>query len=138
MAQRGAGVKTAGVHHIRITVTDPVKSRDFYTGLLGFQVMMEFPDGPLVTNGTLFLGLRTGPGESRAVPGDRFDPNRVGLDHLSFLVESRADLDTLVTLCKAQGISCGEVVDFGDQFRFYVLMLEDPDGIQIELTALYD
>jgi glyoxylase I family protein len=133
-----AGVKTTGVHHIRITVTDPAKTAAFYTDLLGFNVMMEFPDGPLVTNGTVFLGLRKGPDDSRAVPGDRFDPNKVGLDHLSLLVGSRADLDTLAQLCKAQGVPCGEVVDFGDQFRFYVLMLEDPDGIQAELTALYD
>ena len=138
MAQSGAGVKTSGVHHVRITVTDPAKSAAFYTGLLGFSVMMEFPDGPLVTNGTILLGLRKGPDDSRAVPGDRFDPNKVGLDHLSLLVGSRADLDRLVELCKAQSVPCGEVVDFGDQFRFYVLMIEDPDGIQIELTALYD
>ena len=137
MAQSGAGVKTAGVHHIRITVTDPEKSAAFYTGLLGFSVMMEFPDGPLVTNGSIILGLRKGPDASRAVPGDRFDPNKVGLDHLSLLVGSRADLDTLAGVCKTQGVTCGEVVDFGDQFRFYVLMVEDPDGIQIELTALY-
>ena len=74
----------------------------------------------------------------RAVPGDRFDPNHIGLDHFSLLVDNRAELETLVGVCKAQGIACGEVVDFGETFRFYVLMLEDPDGIQIELTALYD
>ena len=136
MAQSGAGVKTTGVHHIRITVTDPAKSAAFY-GLLGFEKMMDFPDGQLVTNGTIILGLRTGPGDSRAVPGDRFDPNKVGLDHLSLLVGSREDLDTLAGLCKTQGVPCGEVVDFGEQFRFYVLMVEDPDGIQVELTALY-
>ncbi len=34
-------------------------------------------------------------------------------------------------------MGCGEIVDFGAQFGFYVLMLEDPDGIQIELTANY-
>lgn len=136
MAQSSAGVKTAGVHHIRITVTDPAKSSEFYS-LLGFEKMMDFPDGVLVTNGAIILGLRTGPGESRAVAGDRFDPNRVGLDHLALLVGSRADLDTLIGVCKAQGVTCGEIVDFGETFRFYVLMLEDPDGVQIELTALY-
>ena len=36
------------------------------------------------------------------------------------------------------GVTCGEVVDFGPTFGFYVLMLEDPDGIQIELAAPYD
>src|SRR5262245_3223843 len=137
MAQRGAGVKTAGVHHARITVTDPARSREFYTGLLGFKVMLDFPDGVLVTNGSVFLGLRTGPDPAKAPAGDRFDPNRVGLDHLALSVATKADLEAAVQLCKASGVTCGEIVDFGPQFGFYVLMLEDPDGIQIELTANY-
>lgn len=137
MAQGSAGIKTGGAHHARLTVTDPARSRAFYTGLLGFEVMMEFPDGVLVTNGSLLLGLRSGPDVGKAAAGDRFDPNRVGLDHLAIGVGSRADLDSAVELCKAQGVTCGEVVDFGPDFGFYVLMLEDPDGIQIELVANY-
>ncbi len=82
MAEGTTGVKTAGVHHARITVTDPARSRAFYTGLLGFESMIEFPDGVLVTNGSVFLGLRTGPDPSKAPAGDRFDPNRIGLDNL--------------------------------------------------------
>jgi glyoxylase I family protein len=137
MAQGRAGVRTARVHHARITVTDPARARDFYTGLLGFEVMMELPDGVLVTNGSVLLGLRTGPDPSKARAGDRFDPNRVGLDHLALSVASKAELETAVQLCRANGVLCGEIVDFGPQFGFYVLMLEDPDGIQIELTADY-
>lgn len=137
MAEGGVGVKTGGVHHARITVTDPSRSREFYTGLLGFEVMMEFPDGVLVTNGSVFLGLRTGPDPSNAPAGDRFDPNRVGLDHLALSVSSKDDLESASEQAKARGVPCGEIVDFGPQFGFYVLMLEDPDGIQIELTASY-
>ena len=137
MADGATGVKTAGVHHARITVTDPARSREFYTGLLGFEAMMEFPDGVLVTNGSVFLGLRTGPDPARAPAGDRIDPNRVGLDHLALSVGSKADLEAAGEQAKARGVPCGEIVDFGPQFGFYVLMLEDPDGIQIELTANY-
>ena len=135
MADGGTGVKTGGVHHARITVTDPARSREFYTGLLGFEPMMEFPDGVLVTNGSVLLGLRTGPDPAKAPAGDRFDPNRVGLDHLTLSVGSKADLETAREQATAQGVRCGEIVDFGPQFGFYVLMLEDPDGIQIELAA---
>jgi catechol 2,3-dioxygenase-like lactoylglutathione lyase family enzyme len=137
MADGGAGVKTGGVHHARITVSDPARARDFYTGLLGFTVMMDFPDGFLVTNGSVLLGLRTGPDPSKTPAGDRFDPNRIGLDHLALSIGSKADLERAAELCQAQGVTCGEIVDFGPTFRFYVLMLEDPDGIQIELTANY-
>ena len=135
MADGGTGVKTGGVHHARITVTDPARSREFYTGLLGFEVMMDFPDGVLVTNGSVFLGLRTAPEPAKAVDGDRFDPNRPGLDHLTLSVGSKADLETAREQATAKGVPCGEIVDFGPQFGFYVLMLHDPDGIQIELAA---
>jgi len=131
------GIKTGAVHHVRMTVTDPARSRDFYTRLLGFDVMMDFPDGVLVTNGAIFIGLRTAPEPSEAQAGDTFNPNRPGLDHLTLSVASRDDLESAAALCKEQGVSCGEVVDFGAQFGFYVLMLHDPDGIQIELAAPY-
>ena len=31
------------IHHLRLTVTDVQRSREFYTGLLGFQVAVESP-----------------------------------------------------------------------------------------------
>ena len=127
-------VQTAAAHHIRLTVTDPVRSREFY-GVLGFQVAMEFPDGVLVSNGSLLLGLRTGPDAARARRDDRFDPNRVGLDHLAISVGSLADIEAAARLCGERGITHGEIVDLGSDFKLYVMMLEDPDGIQIELSA---
>ena len=32
-----------GIHHLRLTVTDLQRSREFYTRLLGFQVAVESP-----------------------------------------------------------------------------------------------
>ena len=127
-------VQTGAAHHMRLTVTDPARSREFY-GLLGFAVAMEFPDGAIVSNGTLLLGLRTGPDAARVRRDDRFDPNRVGLDHLAISVGSRADIEAAARLCDERGVKHGEIVDLGADFKLYVMMLEDPDGIQIELTA---
>ena len=128
-------VQTGAAHHIRLTVTDPARSREFYTELLGFQVMMDFPDGVLVTNGSLIVALRTAPEPDRMAANDRFDPNRVGLDHLAIGVASRADIEEAARACSERGVTCGEIVDLGADFKLYVMMLEDPDGIQIELTA---
>ena len=129
-------VQTGAAHHNRLTVTEPVRSREFYR-LLGFQPAMEVPDGVLVSNGNLLLALRTSPDASRARRDDRFDPNRVGLDHLAISVASRADLEAAARVCGEHGLTCGEIVDLGADFKLSVLMLEDPDGIQIELTAPY-
>ena len=131
------GVQTGAAHHIRLTVTDPARSREFYTGLLSFQVLMDFVDGVLVSNGTLILGLRTAPDPGRARAGDRADPNRVGLDHLAISVGSRAEIENATRLFDERGVTHGEIVDLGSDFRLYVMMLEDPDGIQLELTAPY-
>ena len=36
-------IDIGGIHHLRLTVTDLARSRDFYTRLLGFQVAVESP-----------------------------------------------------------------------------------------------
>ncbi len=127
-------VQTGAAHHVRLTVTDPARSQGFY-GSLGFQVAMEFPDGVLMSNGSLLLGLRTGPDATRIRVGDRFDPNRVGLDHLAISVGSRAEIEAAARLCDERGVTHGEIVDLGTDFKLFVMMVEDPDGIQVELTA---
>ena len=128
-------IETGGAHHIRLTVSDPRRSREFYTSLLGFRVLMEFPDGALVTNGSLLLGLRSAPDPSRAIVGDAADPNRVGLDHLALSVTSRSDIEAAARVFDERGVKHGEIVDLGTDFGLYVMMLEDPYGIQLELSA---
>jgi glyoxylase I family protein len=130
-------VQTGAAHHLRLTVADPARSRDFYTSLLGFEVVAELNDGVVVSNRALLIGLRTASDPSRSVPGDRADPNRVGLDHLSLSVASRADLEAAARLFDERGVVHGEIQDLGAVFGFDVMMLEDPDGIQLELTALH-
>ncbi len=36
-------IKVGPVHHLRLTVTDVNRSREFYTGVLGFEVAMAEP-----------------------------------------------------------------------------------------------
>lgn len=87
-------------------------------------------DGPtgLVEVGNLLLGLRP-----MAPHGDRFDPDRVGLDHLSFGVASREDLEQAGRLLEENGVKHGEIASL-PSFGIDVLAFEDPDGVQLELT----
>lgn len=137
------------VHHIRLTVTDVQRSRDFYTEVLGFDVAMDGPpaaDDPLyvmavenlqggvvLTNGSMLLGLRPVDEEHKAC-GDQFDPFRVGLDHLSFSVRHRDALEAAASMLDERAVPHGEVTDL-PVFGISVLSLRDPDGIQLELTA---
>jgi catechol 2,3-dioxygenase-like lactoylglutathione lyase family enzyme len=139
-----AQIPTGDIHHLRLTVTDLERSRDFYTGLLGFAVAVESPPeddpsaaetfkilfgGVVMIRGNLLMGLRP-----MAPAGDRFDPDRVGLDHLSFGVASRDDLEQAVQLLDSRGVAHGEITTL-PSFGIDVLPFEDPDGVQLELTA---
>jgi len=65
---------------------------------------------------------------------DRFDPDRVGLDHLSFNVASRGELEGAVRLLEEHGVPHGQITSLAS-FGIDVLPFEDPDGVQLELTA---
>ncbi|MGW4327396.1 VOC family protein [Nocardia sp. NPDC004573] len=138
-------IETTGTHHIRLTVTDIARSRAFYRDVLGFPIAAESPgspDDPAVrtdpmrlfggvvfqANGML-LGLRP-----VAAPTDRFDSERVGLDHLSFTVPARDDLVAAAARLSEAGIEHGEITEMAD-FGIAILSFSDPDGIHLELTA---
>jgi catechol 2,3-dioxygenase-like lactoylglutathione lyase family enzyme len=91
---------------------------------------MEYPPGVILTNGTLLLGLRPTDGPA----GDRFDENRVGLDHLSFNVASRADLEAAARRLDEAGVPHSDIYELVP-FGIALLPFRDPDGIQLELTA---
>jgi glyoxylase I family protein len=58
----------------------------------------------------------------------------VGLDHLSFSVPSREDLEQAVRSFDEHGVPHGAITRL-PSFAIDVLPFEDPDGIQLELTA---
>lgn len=130
-------IATGAVHHLRLTVADVERSRAFYTGVLNFQHVMDLPSGVFLSNGVIGLGIGPSPEPSRAPANDRFDEARVGLDHLSFQVASRAELERAAQLLDERGVSRGEITDLGDAFGIYILSFRDPDNIQLELTAAY-
>jgi catechol 2,3-dioxygenase-like lactoylglutathione lyase family enzyme len=134
-----------GVHHLRLTVTDIDRSRAFYATVLGFEVVAESPGGPgdpdirtnpdalyggvvFNANGTI-LGLRP-----VADPADRFDSERVGLDHVSFQVPSFTDLEAAASRLAEASVEHGDIKRL-PSFGIAILSFSDPDGIHLELTA---
>jgi hypothetical protein len=85
--------------------------------------------GVVMVRGNVVMGLRP-----MAPAGDHFNPDRVGLDHLSLGVSSREDLEQAATLFDEHGVTHG-VIKRLESFGIDVLSFEDPDGIQLELTA---
>jgi catechol 2,3-dioxygenase-like lactoylglutathione lyase family enzyme len=127
-------ISTGAVNHITLTVTDLERAREFYTNVLGFQFVMEYGPKYLLNNGSVILALNLSPDPARAISDDRFDENRVGLDHVSFNVSSHEVLEQAAQLLDQRGISRGEIKDLAD-LGIYVMAFRDPDNIQLELTA---
>lgn len=137
-------VPSTGFAHVRLTVTDISRSKDFYDRLFGWEIAVDQSaqaDDPGVRQsaekfyggvvyqtpqGTLF-GLRP-------VGTAVFNPDVTGLDHVSFAVESRTALEAAADTLDKVGIKHGEVTDLTDA-GIAILSFQDPDDINIELTA---
>ncbi|MEA9984181.1 VOC family protein [Subtercola sp. RTI3] len=134
-----------GFSHIRLTVTDIGRSKAFYESLFGTPPGNDFSDqiddpsihddparlygGCSFTFAGQIMGLRP-----VAPKDDRFNPNRVGLDHLSFAVATVAELHAAAERLTAAGVVHGEVTPLPD-FNLVIVSLQDPDDINLELAA---
>jgi glyoxylase I family protein len=122
----------AGVSHVSLSVRDRDRSRDWYSSLLGFQVIEEnreeaFDEWILLHPGNrMVLCLQ----QHKANRGEPFDPSRTGGDHLPLKASSRDALDEWSAWFAENGVVHSTVAD-----RAYgsVLTFKDPDGIQLEL-----
>ena len=137
--------RPGAIHHVRLTVTDIARSKDFYGRLLGSEPAVDYSDqagdpavredsarvygGCVFSLGDQLLGLRPA-----AAAGDRFESTRVGLDHLSLAVGSPEDLHATAARLDAAGVEHGEVTELAD-FGIAILSVQDPDDINLELTA---
>lgn len=137
-------ISSSGFAHVRLTVTDIVRSKAFYDEVFGWPIAVDasssagepgvkqsaeqFYGGTVyqTPEGTLF-GLRP-------VGSATFDSEHTGLDHVSFAVDSRADLEAAAAALAGAGIAHGEIIDLTDA-GIAILSFQDPDDINIELTA---
>ncbi len=128
-------IQLRGYHHLTLTVTDINRAREFYLGVLGLSVVAEIsPTWFVAGNDHMFIGVTEPTNPEKAIDNDRFSENRVGLDHLSFAVDSRQELERAQRLFEEAGVRHAEINDLPD-FRISVMMFWDPDNIQLELSA---
>ena len=134
------GLTSTSIAHVRLTVTDIERSRQFYESVFGWPVLLEIPEnadeatrsqlaflfGSVVYDlGGTLLGLRP-------VATDSFHEDRCGLDHIAFRVGSKAELDAAAAHLDEVGVQHEPVKDIG---AAYILEFRDPDNIALELTA---
>jgi glyoxylase I family protein len=134
------GIPSSSIAHVRLTVTDIERSRQFYESVFGWPVLLEVPEnadektrdrfgflfgGVIYDLGGTLLGLRP-------VATDRFDENRAGLDHIAFRLANKAELDTAAAHLDGIGVQHEPIKDIGPS---YILEFRDPDNIALELSA---
>lgn len=137
---RRVAFTSSSIAHVRLTVTDIERSRQFYESVFGWPVLIEVPEnadestrnqlsflygGVIYDLGGTLLGLRP-------VAADRFDEDRVGLDHIAFRLASKDELDSAAAHLDELGVAHEPVKDIGPS---YILEFRDPDNIALELTA---
>jgi catechol 2,3-dioxygenase-like lactoylglutathione lyase family enzyme len=137
-------MKVTGIHHVTLRSQDPEAARRFYEEVVGLE-FMEIPVSGEVTSiwkgapaegsflatqaGTTFLVIA--PPLEGTAEDDRFSEYRIGLDHLAFAVDDRAELDSLVERLRAAGVETqGVETDFvlGKEY----VAFRDPDNVQCE------
>ncbi len=122
-----------GVGHVALTVTDVERAAAFYSKLFDAEVIMSGEDahGPVTicASPSIMFAFRRHAGTSA---DDQFNPSRVGLDHVGFHVDSRAELTRWKERLDAQSVTNAGIED--DQFGAH-LNAKDPDNIAIEFFA---
>jgi len=130
----------ASIDHVRLTVTDIDRSRKFYESVFGWPIWAEMPSNPDEATRNQFAWLFGGVVYDlggaliglRPVAADRFDENRVGLDHIAFRVPAKADLEAMARHLDDLSVPHEPVKDIGP---LYILEFRDPDNIALELSA---
>lgn len=123
------------VHHLAIICSDYRQSKDFYTRVLGLEVLQEIYRAErrswkldLALNGLYVIELFSFPDP----PARASRPEAAGLRHLAFAVEN---LDAGIAELKQKGVICEPVrtdEHTGKRFTFF----EDPDKLPLELYEI--
>jgi catechol 2,3-dioxygenase-like lactoylglutathione lyase family enzyme len=122
------------VQHVAVTVTDLEASAQWYERLFEAKPVLDEDAGGFyhkvyaLGGGTLF-GLHSHPTTDAS---DNYTEFRPGLDHVSFGVGDRSELERWETRLDDLGIAHGGIVDahYGSGLSF-----RDPDNIALEIFA---
>ena len=132
-----------GLHHLSLTVTDLDASLDWYRKVFradhddtqfphygqedtGYGVLLTVPGS----------GLAIGLHKNVSNQGESFSETRTGLDHVSFNVAARTDLEAWTDWLDELGVPHTGIRDLTEPFVYSTVVFRDADGIQLELFAL--
>ena len=128
----------SAIHHVSVTVTDIERSVAWYGEVLGLERLMEekHPDGGgyAVVLGKPDWSICVGLHSHDANESERFAESRTGLDHVGFLVSSRAELEAWEARLTELGVEHSPIND--EMEGIGILVFRDPDNIQLEFMSM--
>jgi catechol-2,3-dioxygenase len=128
MVETKTRVTPTGLTHLALRVRDVPRAVDFYTNVLGLTVKNQSPRGAFLTaRGVTSHDLALfALGDDAPGP----EPNRVGMYHMAWAMESFEDLQAMYDHLVESGANiCG----FGNSQTSTSIHLFDPDGNEIEM-----
>lgn len=125
-------LQTKGISHVALRTTDMARAHQFYTETLGFPIVIKTDELFLFSAGGTLIGIRDA--HAQTPSGDRFNPFRVGLDHIALAVEESA-LEGLKAQLDGAGVHNNGIENDTLTGSKYISFY-DPDGIAWELYYL--
>lgn len=122
-------MQTTGLHHLALRCTSLERARVFYIERLGFPILLEQPGLLIFGAGGSAVALRGPDAATRS--DDRFDPTRVGLDHVALGCQEPHELRRVAAALTSAGIQHTGVKTDATLGKDYVAF-KDPDGIAWE------
>jgi catechol 2,3-dioxygenase-like lactoylglutathione lyase family enzyme len=125
-----------GLGHVDLTVTDGDRAMRWWEQVMGFELLIKWEHAD-------FRGWTmvhpSGLGVTAVVhdkgDAEAFDEHRVGLDHVAFQVSDLAALEAWADHLDALDVVHSGIQDRDGKRGGPLIVLRDPDNIQIELTA---
>jgi len=122
-------IRTEGLDHVALTVSELGRSRDFYANVLGLEQAYEEWHEPVFMLGS-GSGLALFTRESHPVDGAGDGEREIRLLHIAFRV-GREEFDR----ARAELPKLAIEVHFSDHGICHSIYFADPDGHQLELTT---
>jgi glyoxylase I family protein len=121
-----------GLGHLDFTVTDGDRAMQWWKQVMGFKLLAEWGRAWTMAHpcGLVVTAVTHAEGDASA-----FDERRVGLDHVAFRVSDLAALEAWANRLDAVGVTHSGIQDSQGHRGGPLIVLRDPDNIQIELTA---
>jgi len=117
------------IGHVHLKVADLDRAIEFYSGVLGFEVMQRAGDGAAFLSAGGYhhhLGLNTWESRDSTPP----PPGHTGLYHTAILYPDRAALGDALVRVRAAGVPIDGAADHGVSEAIY---FRDPDGNGVEI-----